>query len=157
MACLRAAAACTAGTPTDTTLAEAAGVDVRTVRGYLDLLEDLRVIERLQPWYSNRLTRLVKAPKLHVVDPAIAATVLGVDARGVVLDGHLLGQLLEYFVLNRRLAANGTAPTTRGNEPAQPRGGCGSPRPYRPAATRFGRPGGASTAKIPQLLIHTCR
>lgn len=99
LACLRAIAACSASTPADVTLAEAAGIDVRTVRSYLDLLEDLRVIERLQPWYTNRLTRLVKTPKLHLIDPALMATLLGVDARAILLDGHLLGQVLESFVV----------------------------------------------------------
>jgi predicted AAA+ superfamily ATPase len=114
MACLRAVAACLAGTPTNTTLAEAAGVDVRTARSYLDLLEDLRVIERLPPWHSNRLTRLVKSPKLHLIDPALAATVLGVDARGVLLDGHVLGQILESFVVAqlRPLLSLGATPIT---------------------------------------------
>lgn len=99
LACLRAVAACGASTPADVTLAEAAGIDVRTVRSYLDLLEDLRVVDRLQPWYTNRLTRLVKTPKVHLVDPALTATLLGVDARAILLDGHLLGQLLESFVV----------------------------------------------------------
>lgn len=98
-ACLRAVAACTAGTPADVTLAEAAAIDVRTLRGYLDLLEDLKIVERLPSWHSNRLTRLVKTPKLHIVDPALAAAVLGVDERGALLDGRLLGQLLESFVV----------------------------------------------------------
>lgn len=112
MACLRAVAACSATTAADTTLAEAAGVDVRTVRSYLDLLEDLRVIERLRSWHSNRLTRLVKAPKLHLADPALMATLLGVDARGVLLDGRVLGQLLESFVVAqlRPLLSLGAAP-----------------------------------------------
>lgn len=114
MATLRAVVACTAGTPADTTLAEAAGVDVRTVRGYLDLLEDLRVIVRLPAWHSNRLSRLVKSPKLHVADPGIAAAVLGVDARGALLDGHVLGQLLETFVVAqlRPLLQLGTHPVS---------------------------------------------
>ncbi len=112
LACLRAVAACTASTPADVTLAEAAGIDVRTVRSYLDLLEDLRVVERLQPWYTNRLTRLVKTPKLHLIDPALLATLLGVDARAILLDGHLLGQLLESFVVAqiRPLLALGATP-----------------------------------------------
>ncbi len=111
-ACLRAVAACTASTPADVTLAEAAGIDVRTVRSYLDLLEDLRVVERLQPWYTNRLTRLVKTAKLHLIDPALMGTLLGVDARAVLLDGHLLGQLLESFVVAqlRPLLALGETP-----------------------------------------------
>lgn len=99
LACLRAVAACVGSTPSETTLAEAAKIDVRTVRSYLDLLEDLRIVERLASWQHSRLNRLVKRPKLHLVEPALLAHLLGVDARGFILDGHLLGQLLESFVV----------------------------------------------------------
>ena len=99
LACLRAVAMCAASTPTETTLAQAAKIDVRTVRTYLDLLEDLRIVERLPSWETNRLTRLVRAPKLHVVEPALLPTLLRVDSRSFLLDGHLLGQLLESFAV----------------------------------------------------------
>lgn len=99
MAVLRTLAVCTAGSPTETTLAAAAGVDVRTLRAYLDLLEDLRIIERLPAWHSNRLTRLVKSPKYHVIDPGLAAVLMGVDRMAALRNGDALGRLLETFVV----------------------------------------------------------
>lgn len=98
-ALLRAAALNTAGTPPETSLAQAAGLDVRTARTYLDLLEDLGVVHRLPAWHSNRFTRLTKGPKLHLVDPAIAAPAAGVTPEVAFQSGDLIGRLVETFVV----------------------------------------------------------
>ncbi|WP_407320107.1 ATP-binding protein [Isoptericola halotolerans] len=97
-ALLAAVAHNTAGTPNEANLAQAAGVDARTARAHLDLLEDLRVVERLPAWHSNRFTRLVKSPKFHITDTALAASLIGVDADGVLGSGDLLGRIVESFV-----------------------------------------------------------
>ena len=39
-----------------------------TIAGYVALLERLFLIDRLPPWHSNRLSRLIKTPKLHIGD-----------------------------------------------------------------------------------------
>ncbi|ENN89716.1 hypothetical protein RHSP_36486 [Rhizobium freirei PRF 81] len=43
-------------------LARALGVDGKTVGSYLDLMVDLRLMRRLEPWHSNAGKRLVKSP-----------------------------------------------------------------------------------------------
>ncbi len=69
-----------------------------TIGDYLTLLERVFLVERLPPWHSNRLSRLVKRPKLHLGDTGLACALLGVDAEALVADRPLLGQLLETFV-----------------------------------------------------------
>jgi len=69
-----------------------------TIRDYVTLLERIFLIERLPPWHSNRLSRLVKTPKLHLGDTGLASSLLGVDAATLARDRALLGQLLETFV-----------------------------------------------------------
>ncbi len=69
-----------------------------TVGNYVTLLERLFLLERLPPWHSNRLRRLIKSPKLHIGDTGLAATLLGVDSADLMADRALLGQLLETFV-----------------------------------------------------------
>ncbi|MDZ4828697.1 MAG: ATP-binding protein [Phycisphaerae bacterium] len=69
-----------------------------TIRDYVTLLERVFLLETLPPWHSNRLSRLVKAPKLHVGDTGLACALLGVDAAALAIDRPLLGQLLETFV-----------------------------------------------------------
>ena len=78
-----------------------------TIRDYVTLLERVFLVEELPPWHSNRLSRLVKTPKLHLGDTGVAATLLGLDAVALYEDRAALGQLLETFVYQelRRLAS----------------------------------------------------
>lgn len=69
-----------------------------TIRDYVTLLEQVFLIDELPPWHSNRLSRLIKTPKLHVGDTGLACALLGTDAAGLWQDRTLLGQLLETFV-----------------------------------------------------------
>lgn len=71
-----------------------------TIRDYLRLLEMIFLLERLPPWYSNRQSRLVKTPKLHIGDTGIACALMGVTAAGLYENRPLLGQLLETFVFH---------------------------------------------------------
>ena len=82
-----------------------------TIRDYLVLLERLFLVERLAPWHSNRLKRLVKTPKLHIGDVGLACALLGADADSLRADRALLGQLTETFVyqeLRRQAGAHRT-------------------------------------------------
>ena len=69
-----------------------------TIGDYITLLERVFLLEQLQPWHSNRLSRLVKTPKLHLGDTGLACALLGMDADGLAADPSLQGQLLETFV-----------------------------------------------------------
>jgi predicted AAA+ superfamily ATPase len=69
-----------------------------TIRDYVTLLERVFLLRLLPPWYSNRLSRLVKTPKLHMGDPGLAAALLGANRDALAADRALLGQLLETFV-----------------------------------------------------------
>ncbi len=69
-----------------------------TIRNYVALLERVFLLERLSAWYSNRLSRLIKTPKLHIGDTGLACALLGADPVSLSADRTLLGQLLETFV-----------------------------------------------------------
>lgn len=69
-----------------------------TIRDYLILLERVFLLERLAPWHNNRLSRLIKTPKLHLGDTGLACALLGLDAESLWEDRATLGQLLETFV-----------------------------------------------------------
>ncbi len=87
-----------AGVVDDQTLYEAADIDRKTALAYEQLLINLLIVERLPAWTSNRLKRLIKSPKRHVVDPALVASTLRLDGEGIARDGDLLGRFLESFV-----------------------------------------------------------
>ena len=69
-----------------------------TIGEYVGLLERLFLLERLPPWHSNRLGRLVKTPKLHIGDTGLGCALLGMDAPSLDTDRPLLGRYLETFV-----------------------------------------------------------
>ena len=69
-----------------------------TIGDYVELLERLFLVERLPPWSSNRLSRLVKTPKLHIGDTGLGCALLGISPSALAQDRTLLGQLLETFV-----------------------------------------------------------
>lgn len=71
----------------------------QTIHDYVTLLERVFLLERLPPWHSNRLSRLVKTPKLHMGDTGLACALLGMDAPQLHRDRETLGPLLETFVL----------------------------------------------------------
>ncbi len=73
-------------------------LSIPTIREYLTLLEQLFLIEQLQPWHTNRLSRLIKTPKLHMTDTGLACALLGVNSQTLWADKSLLGQLLETFI-----------------------------------------------------------
>ena len=94
------------------TLASKLQMNRNTVRDYLTLLERQFLIERLLPWYSNRMSRLLKTPKIHIGDTGLACTLLGTGSDMLRKNRALLGQLLESFVFQelRRQASSSTEP-----------------------------------------------
>ena len=90
------------------------GLSRPTISGYVTLLERVFLIERLQPWYNNRLSRLVKTPKLHFVDTGLACALLNIGPEELHRDRMQLGLLMETFVFQelRRQAACHERPHT---------------------------------------------
>jgi predicted AAA+ superfamily ATPase len=71
----------------------------QTIHDYVTVLERVFLLDRLPPWHSNRLSRLVKAAKLHMGDTGLACALLGMDATVLSRERDRLGPLLETFVL----------------------------------------------------------
>jgi predicted AAA+ superfamily ATPase len=68
-------------------LASALGIDGKTVRRYLDLLEGLFLLRLLPPWSGNAAKRMVKAPKVYWRDSGMVHALAGIrDIEGLL--GH---------------------------------------------------------------------
>ena len=78
-----------------------------TVERYLQVLERLFLVRRLPSWQRNRAKRLIKAPKLHVVDSGLAATLSGLDGDSWRDERDRMGHLLESFVVQQLVAQAG--------------------------------------------------
>jgi predicted AAA+ superfamily ATPase len=64
-------------------LARSLGVDGKTVASYLDLLVDLLLVRRLEPWHANVGKRLVKSPKVYVRGSGLTHALLRISAMRV--------------------------------------------------------------------------
>lgn len=80
-----------------------AGTTSVTADAHLRLLEDLSIIARVPAWHSKRLYRLTRSPKIHVVDPGLAAHLLDADTPSLARDATLVGQLFETFAATELL------------------------------------------------------
>lgn len=86
-------------------LAAALVIDVRTLNRYLDLLVDLLLVRRLQPWSGNVQKRLVRSPKTYLRDSGIVHALLALNTLEDVLAHPVAGASWEGFVLENLLAA----------------------------------------------------
>ena len=79
----------------------ARGLDVNgvTIARYLDLLVDLLLVRRLQPWRSNLGRRLVKAPKVYVRDSGVCHALLGIETVDDLFGHPVVGGSWEGFVV----------------------------------------------------------
>ncbi|MCC6536856.1 MAG: ATP-binding protein [Bryobacterales bacterium] len=85
-------------------LAASLGVDAKTVSNYLDLMVDLLLVRRLEPWYRNAGKRLVKSPKVYVRDSGLAHALLNIGDKEALLSHPVAGFTWEGFVIESLLA-----------------------------------------------------
>lgn len=75
------------------------GIAHSTLRRYLSLLEALFIVQPLPAWSANLGKRLVKAPKLHLIDAGLAAHLRGHTDPAALALSPQLGLLLETFAV----------------------------------------------------------
>ncbi len=83
-------------------LAADAGIAQPTARAWLSVLEASFIVTLLRPWHRNFGKRLVKAPKLHFVDPGLLCYLLRIRSpedlrlhasRGAVFESFVVSEL----------------------------------------------------------------
>jgi hypothetical protein len=79
----------------------ARGLDLSgaTIGRYLDLMVDLLLVRRLQPWSSNQGKRMVKSPKVYVRDSGICHALLGIETFNDLMGHPVVGGSWEGFVI----------------------------------------------------------
>lgn len=83
------------------------GLRRETVDHYLGICERLYLVRRLAPWHRNQAKRLIKTPKVHLLDSGLAATLAGVSNEDWMGQRDLFGHLLESFVVQQLVAQAG--------------------------------------------------
>jgi len=85
-------------------LASGLGVSGHTLARYLDVLVDLLLVRRLQPWGGNLKKRLVRSPKVFVRDSGLVHTLLGIRDQEELLGHPVAGPSWEGFVIENLLS-----------------------------------------------------
>lgn len=70
-----------------------------TVQSWVSFLERVFLVERLPPWHSNLISRLIKTPKLYLTDSGLACALLGTGVESVRRNPAVRGQMIETFVV----------------------------------------------------------
>ena len=70
-----------------------------TTEKYLSILERLFLVRRLSAWHRNQSKRLVKTPKVHVIDSGLATTLGGLKTDDWNNHKSNFGPVLESFVV----------------------------------------------------------
>ena len=72
-----------------------------TTEKYLSILERLFLVRRLSAWHRNQSKRLVKTPKVHVIDSGLATTLGGLKTDDWNNHKSNFGPVLESFVVQQ--------------------------------------------------------
>jgi hypothetical protein len=81
------------------TLAASLSISNSSVSRYIDLLEDLFLIHKLQPWYQNTGKRLTKSPKVYIGDTGILHALLNIPDMDTLMAHPVVGASWESFVI----------------------------------------------------------
>jgi predicted AAA+ superfamily ATPase len=80
------------------------GIDAKTAGSYLDLLVDLLLVRRLQPWHADVGKRLTKSPKVYVRDSGLVHALLQIANKDDLLSHPVVGNSWEGYVIENLLA-----------------------------------------------------
>jgi uncharacterized protein len=86
-------------------IAKGLAVSGQTVGRYLDLLVDLLLVRRLQPWTSNLGKRMVRSPRVFVRDSGLVHALLGIKTLDDLFGHPVVGSSWEGYVTENLLAA----------------------------------------------------
>lgn len=85
-------------------LAGEIGLRRETVEHYVAVLERIFLTRRLPAWHRNTGKRLIKSPKIHLLDSGLAAVLAGLTAEDWIDHRDDMGHLLESFVVQQVIA-----------------------------------------------------
>jgi len=75
------------------------GVDVKTVKRWISILEASYIIFLLPPYYNNLGKRVVKSPKVYFYDIGLVAHLCGISDQKVYERGPMYGAMFENYVV----------------------------------------------------------
>lgn len=86
-----------------TEISRSVGVDVRTVKGWLSILETSGIIKLIQPYLKNISDRIIKAPKLYFMDTGLCSYLCGIPSSDILEKSAFAGAFYETYVISEIL------------------------------------------------------
>lgn len=83
-----------------TDIAREIGVDNKTIKSWIAILQTSGLIYLVQPFSNNRLSRVVKTPTLYFLDTGLAAYLLKWLTPETMMHGAMSGPLIENFAVS---------------------------------------------------------
>lgn len=74
------------------------GLDSKTASRYIGVFEQMYLLKRIEVWAKNRLSRVVKTPKMQFIDSGLLATLAASSPDAIKQDRSRFGAILETFV-----------------------------------------------------------
>lgn len=76
------------------------GVDSKTIKEWISVLEKMHVISLVMPYFSNLSSRLIKSPKVYFIDTGLACRLQGWTSPEPILTSPQQGALFENLVFS---------------------------------------------------------
>ncbi len=89
-----------------TGLGRDAGVDGKTIKDWISILERMHIIALVMPFSSNLSSRLVKSPKVYFIDTGLACRLQGWTSAEPILTSPQQGALFENLVFSEIFKLN---------------------------------------------------
>lgn len=86
-----------------TRFANELGVDVKTIKRWITLLEASYIIFLIQPFYKNYGKRLVKSPKIYFYDVGLVSFLTGIENQTLFENGPMTGAIFENYIVSEIL------------------------------------------------------
>lgn len=83
-----------------TEIANAVGIDARTVKAWISILEASGIILILQPYATNMAKRIIKRPKLYFLDTGLCAFLCGWSDSNILEASPMAGAFFETYVVS---------------------------------------------------------
>lgn len=81
-------------------ISRSVGIDARTVKGWLSVLETSGIIKMIQPYCSNISDRIIKSSKLYFLDTGLCAYLCGIPSAEILERSAFAGAFYETYVVS---------------------------------------------------------
>lgn len=76
------------------------GVDVKTIKRWISILEASYIIFLLPPFYENFGKRIVKSPKIYFYDTGLVSFLTGIHSEDLFENGPMAGSIFENYIVS---------------------------------------------------------